>query len=398
MTGHVVIDPGRARPQQYGVAIYNSNLLNAISEIAPQDIEVEQLALADPGGMIPGWRIPASNLKYRRMPVMRLLASAAGTIWRPALDFIVAGRHGIYHALIATEAMAIDPERRLISLHDATMFRDDIANDFTNENRVDCQQLLESSAGVVTVSEFSKGELLNFLDVSEERIAVVPGGVDHMRFFPRSEEEVTAVRNRYGLPNKYVISVAGGIPRKRLGDVEAMADKLWKRDRIETVIVGSGRGARPGAKRLGFVPREHLPALYTGAVAFISMSEYEGFGLAPLESVACGTPVIAAKAQAIREVLGDVASFVEVGDVDGASKAVEKVTEKRARRKRVQAGLELAQTFRWEETAQKMICVYRAMMNGEPIASAKLQGRVARADDSGAVPDMKSEFETKPAK
>lgn len=397
MTGHVVIDPGRARPQQYGVAIYNSNLLNAISEIAPQDIEVEQLALADPAGMIPGWQIPASNLKYRRMPVMRLLADVAGAIWRPSLDFIVAGRHGIYHALIATEALAIDPARRLISLHDASLFRDDIADDVTGESKGDCRELLESSAGVVTVSDFSRRELLEYLELSEERIAVVPGGVDHMRFFPRSEEEVTAVRNRYGLPNKYVISVAGGIPRKRLGDVEAMADRLWKRDRIETVIVGSGRGARPGAKRLGFVPREHLPALYTGAVAFISMSEYEGFGLAPLESVACGTPVIAARAEAILEVLGDVASYVDVGDVDGASKAVEKVTEKRARRKRVQAGLELAQNFRWEETAQKMLCVYRAMMNGEPIASARLQTNMTAAADGSGVSEAASEVEAKPA-
>ncbi|RIK09647.1 MAG: hypothetical protein DCC49_05655 [Acidobacteria bacterium] len=380
------------------MAIYNANLLNAISEIAPQDIQVEQLALADPAEMIPGWQIPASNLKYRRMPVMRLLAGIAGAIWRPSLDFIVAGRHGIYHALIATEALAIDPSRRLVSVHDASLFRDDIADEFSSETRVECRQTLESSAGVVTVSEFSRRELLEHLDLDESRIAVVPGGVDHMRFFPRSEEEVTAVRNRYGLPNRYVISVAGGIPRKRLGDVEAMADKLWKKDRIETVVVGSGRGSRPGAKRLGFVPREHLPALYTGAVAFISMSEYEGFGLAPLESVACGTPVIAARADAIVEVLGDVASFVEVGDVDGASKAVEKVTEKRARRKRVQAGLELAQNFRWEETAQKMLCVYRSMMSGEAISTASSQRIAAGLSIGDAVEAGESEVEAEPAK
>lgn len=371
-----MIDAGRARPQQYGIAIYNSNLLSAVSEIAPQDLQIEQLALADPGEIIPGWQIPASNLKYRRMPVMRLLAKMAGKLWRPSLDYLIAGRNGLYHALVANEALPVDPARRIVSVHDASALREEIADEFTAAGREQLRDVLTSSAAVVTVSEFSRKELLELLDLEASRVAVVPGGVDHLRFFPRSAAEVAAIRKRYGLPHEYAISVAGAIPRKRLGDVEAMADKLWKRNRIETVLVGSGRGARPGAKRLGFVPREHLPALYTGAVAFVSMSEYEGFGLSALESVACGTPVVAARAEAIEEVLGDVAIYVEIGDVEAAARAVEKVTEKRVRKKRVQAGLELAQRFRWEETAQKMLAVYRAMLDGDPVSSINLGSEV----------------------
>lgn len=368
MPGRVVIDPGNAGPQQYGIAIYNSNLLSTIADIAPLDLEIEQLALADPGELIPGWRVPASGLKARRMPVMRMLARLARGFMVEPVDRALVGRSGIYHALVAAEALPVERNRRIVSIHDASIFHPEIADEFTDSERNVVRTVVEESAGVVTVSEFSRSEVLKFTDVDSRDIAIVPGAVDHTRFFPRSAEDIAAVRDRYGLERRYAISVAGTAPRKRLGEVEAIADRLWRKERIELLMVGAGRGLRPGARRLGFVPREHLPALYSGAVSLISMSEYEGFGLAPLESLACGTPVVAARAEAVVEVLGDAATFVDVGDVDGAAKSVLKLVDGRARRKVVEKGIAHASRFRWNETAGTMLDVYRAILAGGRVA------------------------------
>ncbi len=142
-------------------------------------------------------------------------------------------------------------------------------------------------------------------------------------FFPRSADEVAAARARYDLPERYLLWVGGMLvpdPRKR---VAALARA---RRSLPLVLVGpTSRWARElaGVHLTGTVDDDDLAAIYTGAHALVFPSDDEGFGLPPLEALACGTPVAACDIPALREVLGDRAALVDVGDLDALVAAAE---------------------------------------------------------------------------
>jgi glycosyltransferase involved in cell wall biosynthesis len=158
------------------------------------------------------------------------------------------------------------------------------------------------------------------LGIPRERLAVITYAADAV-FYPRSDEEVERVRRRLKLPAEYLLWVGGLLhpdPRKR---VAALAEAA--RD-VPLVLAGDpGQWARelPGVHLTGGISDEDLAAVYTGAHALVFPSDEEGFGLPPVEALACGTPVVACDAPALREVLGDRATFVEVGDFDGLVEA-----------------------------------------------------------------------------
>lgn len=165
-------------------------------------------------------------------------------------------------------------------------------------------------------------ELLGF---SAERIDVIAEAAS-ATLRPASPERVAEVRARYGLPHDYLLWV-GGLehpdPRKR---VAALAGTPR---RLPLVLVGRyGRWAAelPGVHLTGYVPDDDLAAIYTAAHALVFPSDDEGFGLPPVEALACGTPVVAADVPALREVLGDRVTFAEPGDMAGLVAAGEAAT------------------------------------------------------------------------
>jgi glycosyltransferase involved in cell wall biosynthesis len=165
-------------------------------------------------------------------------------------------------------------------------------------------------------------ELLGF---PPERIDVIPEAA-WAGLGPTTADRVEEVRARYDLPGDYLLWV-GGLehpdPRKR---VAALADAPR---RLPLVLVGKHQrwaAELPGVHLTGHVPDDDLAAIYTGAHALVFPSDDEGFGLPPVEALACGTPVAAAEVSALREVLGDRATFVEPGDMAGLVAAAEAAT------------------------------------------------------------------------
>src|SRR5207244_6466527 len=152
------------------------------------------------------------------------------------------------------------------------------------------------------------------LRLERERIVVIPEAAD-ATMHPRSQLQVAAVRERFGLPERYLVWV-GGLqhpdPAKHLAELTATPREL------ALVLVGP---TRPWAHELpdviltGQVCDEDLAAIYSGAHALVLPSEEEGFGLSAVEALACGTPVVACEVPATREVLRDRATFVARGDL-----------------------------------------------------------------------------------
>ena len=201
---------------------------------------------------------------------------------------------------------------------------------------------------VITVSEFSRGELAELLHVDAH---VVPGGVE-ARFHPQADPE--PAKAALGLTKPYVLTVASRTTRKNLASLGATARRLAD-EGIDLVAAG---GHRPQfqsdddpARALGHVPDAHLPGLYAGAAAFVLPSWHEGFGLTCIEAMACGVPVVAARAGALPETCGDAARYADPFDPDDIATPVDQAIHDDALRA---AGPQHARQYTWERTAREL--------------------------------------------
>ena len=238
---------------------------------------------------------------------------------------------------------------------------------------------LERAAAVVTVSEFSRQEIHRYFGTRLEKIHVVPNAVDR-RFQPVTDPEtIRAVREKHALPERFILNLGVIQPRKNVeGLILAycgLPDEL--REQYGLVVTGKhgwGEGlplalaetAVPGVIRpTGYVPDEDLPALYSAASAFVYPSLYEGFGIPPLEAMACGTPVLTSNVASLPEVVGDAALTVDPRDVDAIRQGLQRLlTDEELRARLVQAGLERAQRFTWRDSAEKLVKVLRRAVSG----------------------------------
>jgi glycosyltransferase involved in cell wall biosynthesis len=206
---------------------------------------------------------------------------------------------------------------------------------------------------VITVSEFSKAELVEVLGLAPEAVEVVPEGVDE-RFGP--EVDPAPARAAYALDRPYVLTLGTVSARKNLDGLESAARALGESG-IDLVVAGSDRGyLRSSAvafRRLGYVPDSVLPSLYVGARALAVPSRYEGFGLPCLEAMACGVPVVCSRAGALPETCGDAALMADPDAPSAFADAVlTAATDERERDRLTQAGLARAAMFPWARTAE----------------------------------------------
>jgi glycosyltransferase involved in cell wall biosynthesis len=255
--------------------------------------------------------------------------------------------------------------RQVVTVHDAAPLDHPEWFDrkFASWYRFLLPRLLRSVRRVITVSDFSRRRLLEYVPGLGDRISVIPLGRS-AAFHPVGDEEVEETRRRLGLPRSYVLVVGSLQPRKNLPRLIS----AWRRvrDRMPEDLVLAVSGVRfgevfghPGfetlpdrVELLGWVDDDDLPALYTGARAFVYPSLYEGFGLPPLEAMACGTPVVVADAGSLPEVVADAALLVEPHDIDSIADGLVRALEDDALRDRLRtAGLARAEEFPWERAA-----------------------------------------------
>jgi glycosyltransferase involved in cell wall biosynthesis len=214
--------------------------------------------------------------------------------------------------------------------------------------------------GVITVSEFSRGELIELAGLEPSRLTVIPGGVDS-RFTPRADPAPAAARLQLTRP--YVLTVATDDRRKNVTQLAPVARALeaagvelvWAGDRRPYFATAATAAAAAGVRSVGYVDDAHLPGLYAGAQAFVLPSRYEGFGLTCLEAMASGTPVVAADRAALPEVCGDAALLVDPDDAQALAAAVLRAAGDTALREDLRRrGLIRAAEFTWDRTAARV--------------------------------------------
>jgi glycosyltransferase involved in cell wall biosynthesis len=230
---------------------------------------------------------------------------------------------------------------------------------------------ISHATAIIAVSENTRADVERVFGISGDRVKVVPEGVS-ARFRPLPAEALDDVRRRYSLPDRFLLFVSTLEPRKNLPTLLDAWEGL-PRSRRQPLVLAGGWGwradpirarverIRSGLHVIGPVDPGDLPALYNLAGCLVHPAWYEGFGLTPLEAMACGTPVVCSDAASLPEVVGEAALLVAPGDVDGWRQALERVLDDAGLARRLRAaGLARAAEFTWERAANATWEVFTA--------------------------------------
>jgi len=233
---------------------------------------------------------------------------------------------------------------------------------------------LRVSCHSIAISHATRRDILAHFPVSEERVSVIPLAADPV-FQPQCVPSVADLRRRYGLPDRFVLSVGSNKPHKNLvGLVEAWAE-VWPEFREFALVIAGpwlpeypeprlraeALGLGPQSIRwLGRIAEEDLPALYSAATLFAFPSVYEGFGLPVVEAMACGASVVCSEIPALLEVTAGAARIIDPVSPTSIARTITEVLENTSLRARLrERGLQRASELSWRRTASETIALYR---------------------------------------
>jgi glycosyltransferase involved in cell wall biosynthesis len=243
-------------------------------------------------------------------------------------------------------------------------------------------RMLKNAARIIAISQTTKADILRFYPLQAHKIDVVYPTIAP-RFRPASPQDCQRIRRRYGLPKQYLLHV-GRLDRKK--DITLVVEAFAKYARSINPVYGGkllivgGQYAKsqdlnlgPTLERLGVkdkvifsgrVPDADLPAMYSGAQMTILASRHEGFGLAAIEALACGTPLVANRTGAIPEVVGEAALLIENMDQAKLAQTIhELISNPRKRKQYQQRGLDQARKYQNYQDAESILSCYQAISN-----------------------------------
>ncbi len=264
--------------------------------------------------------------------------------------------------------------RQVLTLHDVfSLSRPEwVSRPFHLWYRTLLPPLTRRVRAVITVSRWSRDQIMEHLNVPEEKLVVIPEGVDP-RFSPPDREAMERTRRALDLPDEYVLALGSLEPRKNLERVVLAWSRLPEESRPPLLIAG-GSGlsqvfgsydagrlvGRHGVRLLGYVPDEHLPALYAGATLFVYASLEEGFGLPPLEALACGADVVTSNTSAMAEHCAPYATLVEPTSVEDIARGIESALSSAASaEERSRRAADVRDTFDWDRTTRETMRAIR---------------------------------------
>jgi len=236
---------------------------------------------------------------------------------------------------------------------------------------------LRTADKIIAVSHNTKRDIIKYFKIPEEKIEVIHLGVNE-NYKPLPEEKVEYIKKKYSINYPFILYTGGLAPNKNVERLIYAFCKLKRKlPTYKLVITGMKRYKyKPIFKTIdklnlqkdviftGYVPEEDIPALYNAADLFVYPSLYEGFGLPPLEAMACGTPVITSNTSSLPEVVGDAGIMVDPYNVDGLAKAMyEVLTNDGLREELRKRGLERAKLFSWKKCAEEHLRVYEEVYN-----------------------------------
>ena len=232
---------------------------------------------------------------------------------------------------------------------------------------------------IITISDFSKKCIMHHFSIDEQKIEVIPCGVDHTSFKKIDDQIfIESIKQKYRISGEYFLYLGNLEPRKNIERlIEAYALALKERRNLPTLVIAGGKGWLYSSifqkvKQLdiaeqvhftGYVEDDDVPVLMNGAQVFCFPSLYEGFGMPPLEAMACGTPVLVSHTSSIPEVVGECGIYVNPYSVEQISQELIRLSnDVELRNELEKRGLERSRMFSWDISAEKLVLVYKKIL------------------------------------
>lgn len=364
------IDTHAAEQDGTGNCTYIRGLVRALARL---DDDMEYILYAiDPGHAFYEELRGHPHVTVRRLrprhPVARIPLSLAAASYRDELDLLHVQYVGSpYHR----GALAV-------TIHDLAFLR--LPQSFPRLQSLRLRWQVRANARraamVITGSEYSKRDIRGTYGISEDRIAVIYNAPDP-RFTPvRDVAAIAALKRQLGIGHRYALCVGRLNARKNLLGLlhafERVRPQLteptqlvlagprdYQTDQLDRAIAASS--CRRDVVRVGYVSDDKLPTLFSGATVFVYPSLFEGFGLPPLEAMACDVPVVCSGVTSLPEVVGDAALTVDPSSIDDIAASMLRVlTDPELRAALVQKGRQRASRFSWQTAAERTREVYRS--------------------------------------
>jgi len=328
-----------------GIGVYTKNLVESLRKCKPPELKVETVEAGevDVLGKIDLIHYPYFDLFFATLPLKK-------------------------------------PAKTVVTIHDVTplVFPKHFPPGLKGKIKFLIQKAsLGGVSAVITDSQNSKGDIVRYLAYPKEKIYVVPLAPGETFREIKDQQALTLTKRKYKLPERFVLYVGDVSYHKNVGFLV----KACKALKIPVILVGKQAaqedfdkthienqplatlikeyGKDSDVLRPGFVEDEELAAIYNLASLYCQPSLYEGFGLPVLEAMACGCPVVAAKAASLPEICNGAALMVDPRDYNNIARGVKRVLgEKSLRRRLVKNGFAQAKKFSWEKTARETIKVY----------------------------------------
>lgn len=244
-----------------------------------------------------------------------------------------------------------------------------------NENLADSCRRADR---IITISEFSKQEIIKYLGIPSEKIAVVPCAVDHSVYNNIIDLDLlTVIKNKFNIDQDYFLYLGTLEPRKNIERLIDAYAALHKRDTLIPKLVIAGKNGwnydnvfkkvndykiNENVIFTGYIKAEEAVTLLKGALAFVFPSIYEGFGMPPLEAMACGVPIITSNVSSLPEVVQDAGYLIDPFSAEDLSEAMFEIINNSEKRERlIEKGLKRAKEFTWKGSAELLRSVYENM-------------------------------------
>ena len=359
-----------------GIGQYILGILKGLDEIIEQEIlegkKVPEVKVIIPRGTLP--RFYSFKFKHIKPEVLPISFRWMARLWHrglmPPLDLYCGPGHYVFTRFVT---MNLAYSKSSVIIYDISF---ELFRQYSDEKNAaflskGTRRSLTKVENVFTISKSAKKEIKDFYKIPDSMIDIATPAADQRYFYRRSAEEISKVKEKYGIKKDYILALSNLEPRKNLDTLvdaycalpESYRNKMslllvgvsgWKTDKLFSKIVSLVNEGYDIIRPMKYVADKDKPAIISGAKMLVYPSHYEGFGMPPLEALACGIPVITADNSSLPEVVGSNGKILNCMDTEGITSSIIEYYDNsnEIMSQAIIYGPKQATTFSWAKSAE----------------------------------------------